>query len=107
LAKPPELFFRVFFFIFFKDANVVPFDLVFTRGLPFFGCDFDSLNIFDFFKRHHFFFHISFVPPSSGPDFDDSGFVAFTGLLHSLPSTSKKHFLLPPGVSWLLGVGLG
>jgi len=42
-----------------------------------------SLRIFDFFNRHHFFFHISFLPPSFG--FDDADFFAFTGLLRSLP----------------------
>jgi len=59
--------------------------LGFTPGVPFFGWLIGSLSIFDFFDRHHFFFHVSFVPPSFGPDFDDPGFMAFTSLLRSLP----------------------
>jgi len=85
-SEPPELFFGVFFLIFFRGAFGVPFDLGFTPGLPSFGGDLLAASVFSiFFNRHHFFFHISFVPPSFGSGFDDAGFVAFTGLLRSLP----------------------
>jgi len=63
-------------------------DLVFTPGLPFFGGDLLTAGVFlIFFDGHHLFFHISFVLPSFGPGYDDAGFVAFTGLLCSLPFT--------------------
>jgi len=54
----PEPFFGVFFF---RGAYGVPFDLVFTFRMTFLWWWLtDSLSIFDFFNRHHFFFSHKF-----------------------------------------------
>jgi len=45
-SEPPELFLGVFFFIFFRGAYGVPFDLVFTPGFPFFGGDLLAASVF-------------------------------------------------------------
>jgi len=80
-SEPPELFFGVFFLMFFQGAYGVPLDFDFTSLVMTYW----QPQYFDFFNRHHFFFHISFAPPSVGSSFDDAGFVAFSGLLCSLP----------------------
>ena len=82
-SEPPELFLGVFLNLLSRRIWC-SFWLGFYTRIPFLWWWFTgSLSIFDFFNRHHFFFHISFVPPSFG--FDDADFMAFTGLLRSLP----------------------